>query len=49
MDLPLTALVLAGFVAATYVAYAYNHLVMVRHNVDKAWANIAVLLKQRHD
>lgn len=49
MDLPLTALALAGFVVATYVAYAYNHLVMLRHNVDKAWANIGVLLKQRHD
>jgi LemA protein len=49
MDLPLTALALVGFVVATYVAYAYNHLVMLRHNVDKAWANIGVLLKQRHD
>ena len=27
----------------------YNHLVRVKHNVDKAWANIDVLLKQRHD
>ncbi|MDH4234925.1 MAG: hypothetical protein OEV15_07310 [Gallionella sp.] len=27
----------------------YNHLVSVKHAVSKAWANIGVLLKQRHD
>ena len=27
----------------------YNHLVSVKHAVSKAWANIDVLLKQRHD
>lgn len=27
----------------------YNGLIRVRHNVDKAWANIDVLLKQRRD
>ncbi len=27
----------------------YNTLVMLRHNIDKAWSNIDVLLKQRHD
>ena len=27
----------------------YNSLVQVKHNVSKAWANIDVLLKQRHD
>jgi len=27
----------------------YNHLVNVKHAVSKAWANIDVLLKQRHD
>ncbi len=27
----------------------YNSLVEVRNNVDQAWANIDVLLKQRHD
>ena len=34
------------------VAYAvtiYNNLVRVKRNVDQAWANIDVLLKQRHD
>jgi LemA protein len=27
----------------------YNNLVQIKHNVTKAWANIDVLLKQRHD
>lgn len=27
----------------------YNSLVSVKHNVSKAWADIDVLLKQRHD
>ncbi|RKZ95520.1 MAG: LemA family protein, partial [Gammaproteobacteria bacterium] len=27
----------------------YNGLVNLKHNVSKAWANIDVLLKQRHD
>ncbi len=27
----------------------YNHLVNLKHAVAKAWANIDVLLKQRHD
>lgn len=27
----------------------YNHLVRIKHNVSKAWSNIDVLLKQRHD
>src|SRR3989344_5415132 len=32
-----------------YIASIYNNLVRVRKNIDKAWANIDVLLKQRHD
>lgn len=27
----------------------YNALVMLRNNIDRAWSNIDVLLKQRHD
>ncbi len=27
----------------------YNHLVSIKHAVTRAWANIDVLLKQRHD
>lgn len=34
---------------AIYVVSIYNHLVRIKHNVSKAWSNIDVLLKQRHD
>ena len=36
-------------VAAIYFVMIYNNLVQIKHNVTKAWANIDVLLKQRHD
>jgi LemA protein len=36
-------------VAAVYFARIYNGLVALRENVKKAWANIDVLLTQRHD
>jgi LemA protein len=39
--------VVAGLVV--YVISIYNHLVRLKHNVSKAWSNIDVLLKQRHD
>ena len=32
-----------------YLVSLYNHLVRIKHNVSKAWSNIDVLLKQRHD
>ncbi len=35
--------------AIAYLVTIYNGLVGVKNNVDKAWANIDVLLKQRHD
>jgi LemA protein len=34
---------------AVYGVMLYNNLVQLKHNVSKAWANIDVLLKQRHD
>src|SRR3990167_2616104 len=36
-------------VVVIYFVMIYNGLVQVKHNVSKAWANIDVLLKQRHD
>ncbi len=36
-------------IVAIYVIMTYNSLVSIRHNVEKAWSNIDVLLKQRHD
>ncbi|MFA5170095.1 MAG: LemA family protein [Sulfuriferula sp.] len=32
-----------------YIISLYNNLVSVKHAVAKAWSNIDVLLKQRHD
>ncbi|HQT72195.1 MAG TPA: LemA family protein, partial [Thiobacillus sp.] len=29
--------------------FIFNQLVTLKHNVGKAWSNIDVLLKQRHD
>lgn len=36
-------------VVVIYFVMIYNNLVQIKHNVSKAWANIDVLLKQRHD
>ena len=36
-------------VIVIYGVMLYNGLVALKHNVAKAWANIDVLLKQRHD
>ncbi len=43
--------VVLALIAATviYVIVMYNRLVNLKHNVTKAWSNIDVLLKQRHD
>jgi LemA protein len=44
--------VFIGFVAVGAVGYAlsiYNGLVALRNNIARSWANIDVLLKQRHD
>lgn len=35
--------------ALLYAVLIYNNLVSLKHGVSKAWANIDVLLKQRHD
>jgi len=38
-----------SFVMVVYFVLIYNNLVTLKHNVTKAWANVDVLLKQRHD
>jgi LemA protein len=40
-------LVVAGIF--TYFITIYNSLVRLKNDIDKAWSNIDVLLKQRHD
>lgn len=36
-------------ILAGYFIVIYNNLVSLKHAVSKAWSNIEVLLKQRHD
>jgi len=36
-------------VVLIYAVFTYNRLVGLKHSVAKAWSNIDVLLKQRHD
>ncbi|MCB5185454.1 LemA family protein [Methylobacillus gramineus] len=36
-------------IVVVYFIMVYNGLVLLKNNVEKAWANIDVLLKQRHD
>ena len=45
----LVVLLVIAAVAAVYLIMTYNNLVTVKNNVARAWANIDVLLKQRHD
>jgi LemA protein len=50
MDLiPSLAVLFALAGVLIYLGTIYNGLVALRNNIDKAWANIEVLLKQRHD
>ncbi|HXF07576.1 MAG TPA: LemA family protein [Candidatus Acidoferrales bacterium] len=44
-------LVLAGIALAAiiYAVVIYNNLVQVKHNVSKAWSNIDIILRQRHE
>jgi LemA protein len=45
-----TVVVLATLaVVVVWAVITYNSLVSVKHSVSKAWSNIDVLLKQRHD
>jgi len=45
----LAALLFLIIGVALYFVSIYNGLIVVSRNIDKAWANIDVLLKQRHD
>lgn len=44
-------LILLGVIAALiiYLVVIFNGLVRLKHNIDRAWSNIDVLLKQRYD
>ena len=45
----LIALILVVVILGGYLIGIYNQLVQVKVNVDKSWANIEVLEKQRYD
>ena len=36
-------------IPAVFGVFIFNQLVTLKHNVGKAWSNIDILLKQRHD
>ena len=44
-----SVLVIVLCVLAGYIVGVYNMLVRLANNIDKAWSNIDVILKQRHD
>ena len=45
----LLAFVFAIVGVAWYATTIYNGLIAIKNDIDKAWANIDVMLKQRHD
>jgi len=51
ITMDITLIIILGLIAALvmYVVVIYNNLVSLKHSVSKAWSNIDVLLKQRHD
>ncbi len=49
MDIGSIIFLAAVVLLVVYAVSIYNHLVRLKHNVSKAWSNIDVLLKQRHD
>ena len=49
MELTSIVLIVVLVVTVIYFVMVYNQLVQIKHNVSKAWANIDVMLKQRHD
>ena len=44
-----TAILLVAAGLLIYAVIVYNELVRLRNDNDRTWANIDVLLKQRHD
>src|SRR5882762_8056371 len=48
-QMTLTVLAVLAFMFLAYLVLLFNNLVAVKNNVARAWANIDVLLKQRHD
>jgi len=49
MSVSLIVFLVVVLIVIAYAVVIYNNLVRLKHNIAKAWANIDVLLKQRHD
>jgi LemA protein len=49
MDISIFVILGLIIAALVYGVMIYNQLVSLKHGVSKAWSNIDVLLKQRHD
>ncbi len=49
MDIAGIVALAAAACGVVYAVMLYNGLVQLKHNVARAWSNIDVLLKQRHD
>ncbi|NIO43194.1 MAG: LemA family protein [Burkholderiales bacterium] len=49
MDISAIVILVIIGVGVVWTIMIYNNLVTIKHNVSKAWSNIDVLLKQRHD
>lgn len=49
MSFFLVGVVVVAILLAAWAVSLYNALVRLKHSVTKAWANIDVLLKQRHE
>jgi LemA protein len=49
MSIPALVLLFATVGLVVYVVTIYNGLVTLKNDIAKAWSNIDILLKQRHD
>ncbi|MCU7813705.1 MAG: LemA family protein [Candidatus Thiodiazotropha sp. (ex Lucinoma kastoroae)] len=49
MEIVIFVLIGTAVAILIYAVLIYNNLVRLKHDVTKAWSNIDVLLKQRHD
>lgn len=49
MEISTIVVLVVSSIFTVYFILIYNSLVTLKHNVSKAWSNIDVLLKQRHD
>lgn len=47
--IPLLAVLIVSGIVIGFFVTIYNNLISTKHDVERAWANIDVLLKQRHD